>query len=576
MVSQPDVTFGQRLFDVLIPPLRRPLCLELRWFVMRMRLRPAETSTTNSMLLLLLAAIALGFGCTGVRAQDAYSIRVEPHQVVVPAFVFVKEIMKTLSQKERDCTLANAETFYKIRLSDPYKPADCDQATMRDLTQGDFHVLEDGVEQKIQDVALQRVPIVNVRDSDGWHVEFSATPIGRWSTNDLGPLLVPGDSGTSDGTGWRPGFSNVHSSSSNDLIRYLPGDAGYFYRIAYVPPSSQEGSCHKVQVETTRPNAVVFARSEYCNVRHAPSDPLQGTKLGDLLLSDASSGKKGDMQAWMRMQTATFLTAAHGGRVDIALTFPWTRFRHEWKQGRLVANIGVLGLVYDLKGNQVLRFSDFGCCSDDRPDFMRGKHSRDEEMKREPTLLPSRYDGQIELPAGEYKLRLVLGDLESFGVAESLFSIEPYDGAALAVSSLILCNRYRDANAAEQEDAAASLAPLYLPLVSKGAEFLPASTSRSSFRRLFAYFDVEDAQVLGGSAKVQMQLKVVRVKYGEVELDLVSRDLSSLFATGSAVAHVAQEIGIDKLRPGSYRIEVQASDSLGRTSAARSANFDVE
>ena len=533
-------------------------------------------ATKTSMRVVLFAAIALAVGCTGLEAQDAYSIRVEPHQVVVPAFVFERDVMKTLPQKEWNCSLANAETFYKIRLSDPYKPADCDESAMRDLTAADFRLFEDGAEQKIQEVALQGVPLVNVRDSSGWHVEFSETPVGRWSTTNLGPLLVPGDTGYRDSTGWHPGFYYAPSSSmSNWGPRYLPGAAADFYRIAYVPPKSQEGSCHQVKVEVTRPNAFVFARSEYCNVRHAPSDPLQGTHLGELLLTDASSGRKGKLR--MAMQTATFRTADQKARIEVALTFAWRELQREWRQGRLVADVGVLGLVYDLQGKQVMRFSDFGCCSDDRPDFLRGKHTNGGEPERDPTLLPSRYEAQIELPAGDYKLRMVLGDGKSFGLADSLFSIEPYDGAALAVSSLILCDRFRDANAAEKEDAAASLSPSYVPLVSKGARFYPDGDLRHGYgQRLFVYFDVADAMVLEGSAKVRMQLKIMHARHGEVEVDTGPRDLSSWFAPGSSVAHVAEEIGVDKLRPGYYRIEVQASDSAGRTSAVRSVNFEVE
>lgn len=528
------------------------------------------------MRLALCTALAIGIGCAASGAQDAYSIRVEAHQVVVPAFVFVRDVMTRLSQKEWNCSLGNAEAFYKLRLSDPYKPAVCDETTMHDLTAADFRLFEDGAEQKIQDVALQRVPLVHVRDSSGWHDEFSGTPIGRWSTIDLGPLMVPGDTGYRDSTGWHPGFYYVPKQSwSSSGPRYLPGDAGYFYRIAYVPPTSEEGSCHHVKVDVARPNAVVFARSEYCNVRHAPSDRLLGTRLGDILLSDASSGRKGKLQ--ISMQTAPFRTDSHNGRVDVALTFRWYELHREWRQGRLVANVGLLGLVYDLQGNQVMRFSDFGCCSDDRPDFMRGKHANDADPQRDPTLLPTRYEAQIELPAGDYKLRVVLGDGNSFGVAESLFSIEPYDAEALTLSSLMLSDRFRDVHAAKLEDDAASLAPLYIPLVSKGAQFYPSADPRKHFgQRLFVYFDVEEATGLDASTKVRMQMKVLRARHGEVEVDTGPKDLSSWFAPGSAVAHVAEEIKVDNMRPGWYRVEVQASDSAGRTSVARWANFQVE
>lgn len=225
-----------------------------------------------------------------------------------------------------------------------------------------------------------------------------------------------------------------------------------------------------------------------------------------------------------------------------------------------------------------MRFSDFGCCSDDRPDFLRGKHPHGAAPERDPTLLPTRYEAQIELPPGDYKLRMMLGDGESFGRVDSLFSIEPYDSGALEVSSLILCDRFRDANAAEQEDKAASFAPFYVPLVSRGAEFFPVADARNrAGQRLFVYFDVEDARVLDGSTKVQMQMKVVRAKHGEVAIDTGPVELSTWFEPGGSVAHVAEEIATDKLlSTGLYRIEVEVSDSAGRTSALRSVNFDVE
>lgn len=537
---------------------------------------PVNEAARRSGHLLVLAAIALGVTCPHLRAQDAYSIRVEPHQVVVPTFVFVHDLMRTLSRKEWNCDLANAEAFYKLRLSDPYRPVDCDETVMRHLTAVDFRLFEDGVEQKIQDVALQRVAVVHARDSNGWHTEFSATPAGRWSTRNLGPLLVPGDVGYRDSMGWHPSFYYAPTHSADRGPIYIPGGAGYFYRIAYVPPISQEGSCHVVKVEVTRPDAFVFARNQYCNVPNAPTDPLEGTSLGNQLLRNASARRKGSLDMWLR--TVTFWTAAHRARVDITLTFPWSKMRHEWKQGRLVASIGVLGLVYDLQGKPVMRFSDFGCCSDDRPDYLRGKHTGGAAPERESTLLPARYETQIELPAGEYRLRLVLGDGKSFGQADSLFSIEPSDPTALAVTSLILCDRFRDASAAEQEDSAASLAPLYVPLVSRGAEFSPVADARNRpGQRLFAYFDVEDSRVLDGSTKVRMQMRILRAKHGEVDFDTGPTDLSPWFAAGSSVAHVAEEIKVNGFQqPGDYRVEVQASDSAGRTSTVRSVNFSVE
>ena len=140
----------------------------------------------------------------------------------------------------------------------------------------------------------------------------------------------------------------------------------------------------------------------------------------------------------------------------------------------------------------------------------------------------------------------------------------------------------RDATAAGQEDTAAVLAPAYAPLVSRGGQFSPAGDTRmQAGQRLFAYFEVQypmvlDGTVLDGTAKLSMQLKVTRVKHGEVEVDTGPRDITSWVQPGNPSVHVAEEIDVDKLRLGSYRVEVQVSDAAGRTSAWHSANFAVK
>jgi len=536
-------------------------------------------SVANTAKLAILAgfgSVVLGLGGAGAVAQDEYSIRVEPHQVIVPTFVFLQDIMTSLSQKERVCRFTNAETFYKLRLSDSYQPIDCDETVMRDLNAADFKLFEDGAEQKIQDVTLQRVAIVNARDSAGWHIEYSYTPQGKWSTSDLGPLLVPGDTGYRDSTGWHPGFYYApHSEWNFTGVRYGPGSAGFFYRIAYVPPKSEEGSCHKVRVGVNRPNASVFARREYCNVKHAPSDPLEDTKLGDRLQGYAAAGRKGGIP--VSLQAAVLHTDANHGRVDVALSFPWYRLWREWREGTLFATIGVLGMVYDKDGILVMRFTDFGCCSQERPDFLRGKRHAKADPDRDKSLIPTRYEAQLDLPPGDYKLRMALTDGHEFGLADSLFTVEPYDSTALTVSSVVLCDRFRDAVAAQKEDETVVIAPSYESLVSKGAQFAMAADTRlRPGNRLFAYFEVRDPLVMEASTQLHMQLKIAKLKHGQVEVDTGLRDISTWVQPGSPVIHVAEEIDANKLSLGSYRLEVQVSDSAGRTSPWRSATFTVE
>lgn len=481
------------------------------------------------------------------RAQetpDSFSIQVESNQVLVPAHVFYKDRMREgLSQSESSCEGTNDATFRKLRSNEAFIPPDCDDTVIRGLTAGDFRVWEDGVEQKIQNVTFEVLPDIDARDNLDDHFEWSATPSGKWSSVETPKLFI-------------------HSPNSSS------------YRIAYAPPKSAEGSCHQVEVKVDRRDALVYARSQYCNTKHAPKDPLNRIPFGKQLEDDASSGKRAKIGVDARADL--FYVRADLARVDVALDFPWDSLKREWRKGNLYATIGVLGLVYRKDGTVALRFSDFGCCSSDEPDFVRGNFDAAPLLDR--LYVPTRYETQLELPPGEYNLLVILSDGSEFGRAVIPLNIESYDGKQLAISSLILCKRFRDASAAAKEAAAFNLAPQYVPLVSKGVQFTP--TGDTTFRKgdpLFAYFEVyEPLLATVPATTVQIELKLTDAMTGEVKVDTGPRSAADWIEPGKSVASIAEEIAVDKLPAGSYRLEVQATDSVGKSTVWRAANFTVE
>jgi hypothetical protein len=109
-----------------------------------------------------------------------------------------------------------------------------------------------------------------------------------------------------------------------------------------------------------------------------------------------------------------------------------------------------------------------------------------------PVILPSRYETQINLAAGEeYDLQVVLSDGKKFGRAVTRLNIESYDGRQLAISSVALCNRFQDAGVAAREVDAVKLAPEYVPLVSRGVQVTPSADTK--FKRgepLIAYYEI--------------------------------------------------------------------------------------
>jgi hypothetical protein len=220
-------------------------------------------------------------------------------------------------------------------------------------------------------------------------------------------------------------------------------------------------------------------------------------------------------------------------------------------------------------------------------------------------LIPTRYETQFDLPPGVYSLRIILSDRVRSGRVKSLrtgapagdynfqvvvsdkfkfgrvqipLAVDRYDGKELALSSVLLCKRFGDVAVASKEEAAEYLAPLYVPLVSKGVQFEPAGdTSFHKGEPLFAYFEVyEPLLVSQPTTTVQTQLKITDVKTGELKVDTGSRSAADLIQPGKTVIPIAEQIAVNKLPKGSYRLEVQAADSAGKSTVWRAANFTVE
>jgi len=374
------------------------------------------------------------------------SFSVESNEVLVPTSVYDMTLMDLPAHSDRD--------------------ASSDE--VRNLTAKNFHLFQDGKEQVIRSVTSRVSPLfLRVNDNLGPHNEYSDTPRAKWRTQDLPGWGVP------------PGLQ--------------------VYVIAYVPPESPLGSCHRIKVEVDRPNSVVFARSEYCNTQHSPSDSLNGTRFGREMEDHAASDKAGKIG--LSLQAGLFYAEANNSRVDIALEFPWNVVNRESERsGRVYATIGILGMVYRKDRTLVARFSDLGCCSLDLPTFVRGGLQYPQTPEgQEKANLPTAYETQVDLPPGEYYLAVVLSDGLKFGRIERSLTVESYDRTQLGISSLVLCKRFHAA--AAKAELPANFAPEYVPLASNGVEFTPAGDTtlrrgvplfarRGPREPLFAYFEV--------------------------------------------------------------------------------------
>jgi len=517
--------------------------------------------------------LALSTQASLAQGDSSFDIRVEAREVVVPVYVTHRNAMITAPAH------GNVGPTVSINVE------------FTGLVASDFHILEDGVEQPVRNLRVEQMHRWLVPDNMGEHLEYSGIPKGMWA----GPEdWVPDPMLREDRKGKIVWGGNLH-----------------WYLVSYVPPPSAEGSCHRIKVTVGGPEATVYARDEYCNTQHSPSDPLKGTKVGERMEEEAASSQKAKLQ--LVAQAVPTFGSDSTGRANIAVEFPWSSLRTYLNGCFLEANVDLLGLVYNQDGTLATRFSDFAYSPTKALDYKGSVKvpgwgtvettpdsckEFSEEWRR--FGLPNRYETQIDLPPGSYNLRIVVTDGEKFGRAEVPLTVGDHDRNSLAVSGIVLSKRFTNMAAAWLQHShdylrlvdkpefdiyprgETSTAPDYAPLVSNGIGLMPAGDTR--FRkngpghkgdRMMTYFEVYEPLFAAGEAKVQFQIRVVDAKTGRVELNSGLRSAESYAHSGNLIP-IGWEIPVDKLAKGAYRVEVQASDSAGEQTAWRTASFTVE
>jgi hypothetical protein len=114
--------------------------------------------------------------------------------------------------------------------------------------------------------------------------------------------------------------------------------------------------------------------------------------------------------------------------------------------------------------------------------------------------------------------------------------------------------------------------------VSKDIEFKPTGNTRfKKGETLYAYFEVYEP-LLGAQLppSVEIQMRIVDLKTGEVKSDSQPVSATPYLKAGNPVIPIGRGIDIRELPNGSYRLDVQATDSTGQSTAWRTANFTIE
>lgn len=413
---------------------------------------------------------------------------------------------------------------------------ECDKE-ITNLTSKKFHVFEDGIEQTIQSISFGPLNLAaGVKDNMGFHREISTSSSGIWI--------------------WPE--SETPTGPNDDTLRV--------YTVSYAPPPSSKGSCHQIKVKVDHRHATLDYRDQYCNMESTGSDPMNGTRLGKQMERFASTAKGGELP--LRAQVSSLFGNSNLNRIQIALDLPSKKVKREWSDSSMQVTIAVLGIIYDKNKTVVARFSDD---SSNNLGTYCGKIPVPLDFRKivESLYIPIRYETQIELSPGDYDLNVVLSDGENFGQVEMPLKIGGYKANALAISDIVLCKGYHP--------------PLvrpsgYVPLVSKNLEYSATGDAYfSKYEPVLAYFQVRDPLLeKSGNTSVQFELRVIDEKTGEVKIDSGLKPADSWIQPGNTIMSIAEGVVIDKLDVGTYRLEVQASDSTENKTEWHFVSFKVQ
>lgn len=445
-------------------------------------------------------------------------------------------------------------------------PLDCRPA--KNLEAKDFHVYENGREQSINFV--RETDFRGGEITNQWWLE--PTRRGIWGT----PMVVSFDPR-------RKVFVMKCSTAS--------------YLIGYAPSELAQGECRTVKVQVAG-REVYQNRTQYCNSDNAAlltGSELHGAQLGEQMLTFATSSETGSIDVSaaafsfrssgvaqfakriVSPQNEPVLTepefrfvlevhdAKAPARIQVATEFASPGIQQNWVNGYRHISLHVLGIVYNKSGDVVGQFGD------------------SYEGDRNAWLFPSDFiprwcDVETELPPGDYQVRVVVSDGKNFGRATLPLQVEKFDGRRLSISDIVLSNSFRPASALLEDEAAVSPAPLVpTPLVSKDVQFFPAASSRFSKKRATSvYFELYEPLLETQNPSVSFEMRITDSKTGEVKMNTGPMSAAAWVQPGNAVIPIAVSVAIERLITGSYTLEVQASDSAGRTTDRRAVNFSVE
>jgi hypothetical protein len=94
---------------------------------------------------------------------------------------------------------------------------------------------------------------------------------------------------------------------------------------------------------------------------------------------------------------------------------------------------------------------------------------------------------------------------------------------------------------------------------------------------MYVYFEIYEPLRKGDrKPTVNFEIRIVDLQSGELKSDPQPISATPYLKAGSSIIPIGRGIDISKVSKGSYRLDVLATDSAGKSTERRRVNFTVE
>lgn len=354
-------------------------------------------------------------------------------------------------------------------------------------------------------------------------------------------------------------------TNSNDLLQGLEKvgkEMNEYYVLGYTPTTPEDGSCHSLKVTVNRSGAVVRARTSYCAVKSA--DFLAGKPIAKELEARALAAQGNEVTG--AIAAPYFYTAPGTARVNLAVDIPASSIKFDKIKGTYHATLNILGVATKPDGTIAARFSD----------------SQDLEFEKKQQVddfagKTYQYQNQFYIGSGQYTLNVAINSGDKFGKFNVLLNVDPYDKSQFSMSSLALSKQFYKVtdNSTNLDE---ELMQDRTPLITQGLQIVPSASNQfKKSDRAAIYVEVYEPLLAESKpAKVGLKLNIIDQKTGKSTLEAGVPETGSSVVPGNPVIPMGVPLPLANLEPGTYTVELRASDSAGNNSVARKATFTVE